>query len=283
MGGRVRRPCSRKRPVRPLCPPPLCRCSSCCTAPPSPAPLSAAGGRTLVGHNAVVAVRVVGVQGNVRIHLRAGRGWGAGTSKHRCCMHGASADCECSTCGCSSSGSSSSCSSSSSSSGGGGGGIRSSGSTQASAGGSAAGVAPVAAAAPTHLQVWELVLEERDGALGQAVGVEGLLGCGGLELLRGLGEDDHLRAAGQWGGAGMSGATRSQHSSCRRLGSDSSSTPQAAAARAGRARSASTGTGAHTWLTPTERASATASTSPFFQPRRDTPGMESMGMFLSPS
>jgi len=38
-----------------------------------------------------------------------------------------------------------------------------------------------------------------------------------------------------------------------------------------------------TWLTPSERASATFSSSPWRQPRRSTPGMEAMGRFCSPS
>lgn len=38
-----------------------------------------------------------------------------------------------------------------------------------------------------------------------------------------------------------------------------------------------------TLLTPTERASATASKRPCLHPSRSTPGMESIGMFLSPS
>lgn len=38
-----------------------------------------------------------------------------------------------------------------------------------------------------------------------------------------------------------------------------------------------------TWFTPTDRASFTASSRPWRQPRRATPGIDSMGMFSSPS
>lgn len=47
--------------------------------------------------------------------------------------------------------------------------------------------------AQAHLEVGEGILEQADGALGQSVGVEGLLGGGRLQVLGGLGEDDHLQ------------------------------------------------------------------------------------------
>jgi hypothetical protein len=53
---------------------------------------------------------------------------------------------------------------------------------------------------PPHLQVGEGVLEKGDGALSEAVGVEGLLAGGGLEVLGGLGRG--------WGEVCVTGGVR---------------------------------------------------------------------------
>ena len=175
-------------------------------------------------------------------------------------------------------------------------------------------------AVKTRLQVGEGVFEQRDGALGEAVGVERLLAGRRLQVVRrlqpALQERVHRPILPQTASAGSPRlvscgastrprpANKGLQKEWMRLGGivmmlekitcntsllGSTMTHRCAFKSHPMCTTIPPALGRltlgkmTTWLTPSDRASATFSSSPWRQPRRSTPGMEAMGTFCSPS
>jgi len=159
-----------------------------------------------------------------------------------------------------------------------------------------------------HLHVRERVLQQADGALHQAVRVERLLAGRRLQVLRRLpgaaARPSGRAPSGRPGArapAGARPAVCALHTGMRGWGRQTRARPHeppehaqavarlhslrhAVARQPGRAQEHGRALGnSTTLLTPTERASATESSSPWRQPRRSTPGMDAIGRFCSPS